>query len=326
MPRQAKRPRLWIRPARRGPRSVDQIPVADVLNLYLRDIVPKHANPKATVRRIGRLATFFSAKFLSDINGQLCRDYADAQNSESAARHDLEDLRAAINHHLREGLHNAAIKVVLPPKSPARERWLTRDEVAKLVRAAWRFKEPYSGKRSKRHIARFILVGVYTGSRAGVIVQSALQREIGRPYFDLERGLFYRRPEGSVETRKRRPTIPVPPPLLAHLRRWQRLGSRYTVEWLGRPVKRVDESFRYLVADVGLEGHVIPHTLRHTAATWLMQAGADRWQVSGFLGLGMMTLEKVYGHHHPDHLSCVHEAFRRHRSANGLPMIAVNRS
>ena len=32
----------------------------------------------------------------------------------------------------------------------------------------------------------------------------------------------------------------------------------------------------------GLEG-VSPHTLRHTAATWLMQAGTDVWQASGFL-------------------------------------------
>jgi hypothetical protein len=117
-----------------------------------------------------------------------------------------------------------------------------------LVKAAYRFSEPYNRKRSKVHIARFILIGVYTGSRAGVIAQAALQKEIGRPYFDLDSGLFYRRPEGAAETRnKRRPTIKVPPRLLAHLRRWKRMGARYAVEWLGRPIQRVDESFRFLV-------------------------------------------------------------------------------
>ena len=45
-----------------------------------------------------------------------------------------------------------------------------------------------------------------------------------------------------------------------------------------------------------------PHTLRHTAATWLMQAGVDLWEAAGFLGMTAETLERVYGHHHPDHL------------------------
>ena len=296
-------------------RTADKIPVADVLNLSLQDIVPKHARPEATVLRLKRLVQFFGNKYLSEVNGHLCRAYARSRQSQSSARHDLEDLRAAINHHLEEGLHNSIIKVVMPPKEKRRERWLTRTEVAKLIRAAWRFKEPYNRKRSKQHIARFILIGVYTGTRAGVICQSALQREPGRPYFDLDRGLYYRRPENAAETRKRRPTIPVPPRLLAHLRRWKRLGSNYAVEWQGRPIKRLDESFGFLVDEVGLEGQVIPHTLRHTCATWLMQGGTEHWKAAGFLGMTLATLEATYGHHHPDHLSDVHEAFKRNVSA-----------
>ena len=365
MPRQAKPPRLYLRPERRdkdgrlthasawiildggrqystgidardilgaqkaladyinrrhaeaiasGPRSPNKIPVADVLHLYVKNVVPNHADPKKTLYSIKRLAKFFSQTYLSQINGELCRQYAAAQGSHNTARRDLEELRAAINHHHREGLHDTIIKVVLPPKAAPRERWLTRSEVARLVWTAYKFKEAYSGKRSKRHIARFILIGVYTGSRAGVIAQAALQKEPGRPYFDLERGLFYRRPEGATETRKRRPTILVPSRLLAHLRRWKRLGSRYAVEWLGKPVKRVDESFRYVVADLRLEGQVIPHTLRHTCATWMMQSGADPWKAAGFLGMTLATLEATYGHHHPDHLGGVHETFRKMRA------------
>ena len=34
-----------------------------------------------------------------------------------------------------------------------------------------------------------------------------------------------------------------------------------------------------------LEGKVIPHTLRHTAATWLMQRGVPIWQAAGYLGM-----------------------------------------
>jgi integrase len=56
---------------------------------------------------------------------------------------------------------------------------------------------------------------------------------------------------------------------------------------------------------------VTPHTLRHTAATWLMQAGTDLWVAAGYLGMTVETLERVYGHHHPGHLESVRGAFRK---------------
>jgi hypothetical protein len=40
------------------------------------------------------------------------------------ARRELEDLRAAINHHRREGLCSEVVSVVLPEKSAGRELWL----------------------------------------------------------------------------------------------------------------------------------------------------------------------------------------------------------
>ena len=42
-----------------------------------------------------------------------------------------------------------------------------------------------------------------------------------------------------------------------------------------------------------------------------MQAGADQWAAVGFLGMGLDTLERVYGHHHPDHLRSAVEAMER---------------
>lgn len=43
---------------------------------------------------------FFGDNNLSEINGAVCREYA--------------SMRAAINHHLNEGLHNAIVKVTIP--------------------------------------------------------------------------------------------------------------------------------------------------------------------------------------------------------------------
>ena len=49
-------------------------------------------------------------------------------------------------------------------------------------------------------------------------------------------------------------------------------------------------------------GNVTPHTLRHTAATWLMQRGAPMWEAAGFLGMSEKALRETYGPRHPDHL------------------------
>jgi hypothetical protein len=100
------------------------------------------------------------------------------------------------------------------------------------------------------------------------------------------------------------PTVPLPRRLFAHLRRWVANGivSEYFVEWNGRPVKSVKTAFKTALRLAKVSGRISPHTLRHTAATWLMQNGVDKWEAAGFLGMSVEMLDRVYGHHHPEHL------------------------
>lgn len=298
----------------KGPRHPDRVPVADVLRLYLIDSAPKQARPAEVASRVMALLDHFGDRTLSAITGAECRAYAD-DRTPGAARRQLEDLRAAIRHYHTEGFLESCPAVVLPSKGEARERWLTRKEAARLLLAAWRARETQRDARTSRrtgiHTARFILVGLYTGTRAGAICAASWDR------VDLERGVFYRKAAGERETNKRRPPVPIPPRLLPFLRRWKAEAERelaaakrerrapafgrYVVEWNGKPVARVSKSFRAAVKAAKLRG-VSPHTLRHTAATWLMQAGVDIWEASGFLGMTEETLREHYGHHHPDHL------------------------
>jgi integrase len=114
--------------------------------------------------------------------------------------------------------------------------------------------------------------------------------------------VFYRRAQGARETKKRQPPVRLPARLLAHLRRWERLGiaQHAVVEWNGKAVRSVRKGFRGAVAAAGIGKRITPHILRHTAATWLMQAGVDLWQAAGFLGMTVEMVERVYSHHHPD--------------------------
>jgi len=49
-------------------------------------------------------------------------------------------------------------------------------------------------------------------------------------------------------------------------------------------------------------GEVVPYTLRHTAATWMAQAGVPLWEIAGFLGhADTRMVERTYAHHHPEY-------------------------
>jgi integrase len=137
-----------------------------------------------------------------------------------------------------------------------------------------------------RHVARFILVGRYTGTRSAAICGAALMPTVGKGHVDLEQGVFYRRAIGRRQTNKRQPPVKLPPRLLTHLRRWLRLrlSKKAVVEWNGKPVASVRKGFAAAARAAGLDD-VSPHVLRHTCATWLMQEGVNLWDAAGFLGM-----------------------------------------
>jgi hypothetical protein len=118
------------------------------------------------------------------------------------------------------------------------------------------------GTAALQHVARFILIGLYTGSRAGAIAAASPFPEPGRSFVDLDRGIFYRRPIGKRATKKRQTPAPIPPRLLAHMRRWksQKLIATCFVEFNGKPVSSVKKGFRSAVRLARLPGKVTPHT------------------------------------------------------------------
>jgi len=280
-----------------------QIPVADVINIWLRDKVPDQARPKEAAQRATMLLAGFDGKMLKEITEDECKRYARSRSTMAAARRELEDLRAAIIYHHDKGYSAERVKVWLPEPSPRRERWLDRSEAAAMLRALWRAKDPLTGRPIRRHAARFFLVALYTGSRAGAVCGAAIRKSPGCGYVDLEAGLFYRKPPNARETNKRQPPVTLPDRLLAHLRRWERLGTarNFVVEWNGKPVKSVRKAWKSACEEAGLGEDVVRHTLRHTAATWLALNGTDTGKAADFLGMSVETFNKHYRHHHPDY-------------------------
>jgi len=89
-------------------------------------------------------------------------------------------------------------------------------------------------------------VSADSGRHCGGLASASPHAEPGRSHVDLERGIFYRKPIGKRITKKRQTPAPIPPRLLAHLRRWtdRKLIATCFVEFNGKPVVSVKGSSR----------------------------------------------------------------------------------
>jgi integrase len=215
------------------------------------------------------------------------------------------------------------IPVTFPKKSPSRQRWLTRSEAAALLAGALGFaviaydiqtREPILWRRVAKplyHLARFMLIGLYTGTRREAILQLRWQANTLAGWVDLDRGVLYRKGEGEAETNKRRTPAPIADRLLPHLKRSRRLTFLRPIEYYGEPIQNFKHSWYSARLRAGLDDSVTPHVLRHTCATWLLQKGVPTWEVAGYLGTSEKVIRDHYGHHAPDFLQRARRAFSR---------------
>lgn len=300
--------------------------IADGLAYYGEVHAPETADPARIGYAMQALLPYWGAKTVSQINEQTCREYARQRRDEGVGngtiRRELGIMRAALNRCRRMGNLTSVPFMVLPKKPAPRDRWLTRDEVAKLLWAARR-------RPKARHLVRFILMGVYTGTRGGAIKRLRWKRSLAGGYVDIENGVLYRRAPRDPESRKRQPPIRIAHRLLRHMRIWRAQDERFCdergieidsltiVHWYGRPCAAIRTAWDTICEEVGLDTDpdVVAHILRHTAITWAAQNGAEPNEMCGYFGISMEEMQRTYLHHHPDYQSSVVSAFERSRHA-----------
>jgi integrase len=281
---------LQQRDRRAGPRDPAQILVTDLLNEYQSARAPKVAAPARIAYAVLALTDFWEGNSIADVMPQTCERYAEKRGrSAGTVRRELGVLRAAINAAHRSGRITRLVAVELPDRPEPRDRWLTRKEAASLIRAA-------RTAQARLYLPLFILLGLYTGRRKEAILA------LRWPQVNLEGQTINFEVAGRKRTKKKRGVIKIPPRLLPHLRRARKRGADlgYVLHIDGERIKDIKKGFAAACERAGIE-NASPHTLKHTAATWLMQAGTDPWQAAGFLSTSVETLLRVYGHHHPDY-------------------------
>lgn len=261
--------------------------VADMLAAYLADRIDRGKPGAERLRWAHKPLTRHMGTTPAElVTPASCRAYVRSRAAEGVsavtARTELQALRAA----LRWRLGNAAPKVELPPRGAPRDRWLTRAEADKLIAAC-----------RGHHVKLFVLLALHTAARRGAILGLTWDR------VDLEgRRIDFNEP-GRERTKKRRAKPPINDTLHAALLAAKAVAeTNYVIEWAGGRVDSVKHGFRAAAERAGLE-RVTPHTLRHTAVTWMMQAAVPVWEAAGFAAMTVQMVQDVYGHHHPDHLA-----------------------
>ena len=302
--------------------------IADVLADYGELHGPTTRRPDLIGSAINKLVDYFGDGPAATITSASCNGYVrwrirqvDARAKKggksikaSTARRELVVLAAALRWCWKEGKIDRLIPVALPSQASPRERHLTRGEVAALLAGALGWGQNGRRYRTKinRRLARFILIALYTGTRHDAILRLRWKANAEGGWVDLTSGVIYRRASDAVDSRKRRPPVPIPPRLLPHLDRWRRLTITHVVEYAGHPISSQERRAWRTARDLaGLGPDVTPHVLRHTCATMLLQRGVSVYDVAGVLGASEDVIRRTYGHHAEDHLRRAVAAFSR---------------
>ena len=261
---------------------------------------------KATIKRerclFNRwLKTYLGDKPLSEISPldleRLKRSMVQAGRSPRTVQLCLATVRQVFNHAKRLGIWTGvdpptkAVKVKM--NDNRRLRFLTREE-ADLLLDTLHAKSP--------DLAGMALVSLHSGCRAGELFKLRWKD------VDLDRGILTLRDTKSGRTRYAHLTSSA----LAMLKNRQRGHPENLVFPAkgGGQRESVSKVFREVVNDLGLNrgvtdrrDKIVFHSLRHTFASWLVQAGTPLYVVKEALGHKTLAMTERYSHLAPDHLA-----------------------
>ena len=223
--------------------------------------------------------------------------------AESTVNKDLRMLRACLNDAASRRYIGSALKFRNPaPDSSPRTDWLTREEVDQMLAVCEGVRE---------HLYGYILIAVTTGARKAAILDltwdgvhlpkqnpypSASFMELlsarGQPYIDF----------GDAVGNKRRPKFAIGhnPLLLNWLYFSTDRSSEYVVTYKGEKIADVKKSLKTVLKLAGVKRRITPHTLKHTAITWMMKANVPVNYIADRVNTSEKVLLKHYGHHRPD--------------------------
>jgi integrase len=198
-------------------------------------------------------------------------------------------LRHALNKAIERGYLqvNPVSKIKVPRKDNRRIRFLTKDEAAKLL-------DELKKRSQKTYEMSFL--SLYTGMRFGEIASLTWQD------IDFDNSIIYIKDPKNRTGRVAYMTEGVKE-LLLNKKKNTNNTTLVFPDQKGNKIEKISYSFERAVQKLGLNkdvtdprNKVVFHTLRHTFASWLVQAGTPLYTVKELLGHKSITMTERYSH------------------------------
>lgn len=268
----------------------ERFAVGDLCDAYLKDREedPTVHYPKAIANSLRHIKAHFGLLPASMVTAMTIKSYVlqrrKAKVKDATISKELRFLRQAIKYGVRHGWLTVEPEIKLPGEGEARERYLTREEFARL----WFHASPL-------HLRVFLALAISTGARGKHILALTWDR------VDFDAGMV-KYAKGASATKRTAP-VPMNGPLRAILTAAQKARGKSgrVVEWEGKPVKSVRRAYGRACRLAGLED-AHRHDLRRTAASWALQGGATFDEVATMLGDSVEITRKHYAMFSADYL------------------------
>lgn len=265
------------------------------------------------------LEPHFGHLSVDQITKTVCRDYIKMRTrrgvSDGGIRTELTYLSVALRLAKTHKLITDSAEIVRPPQPRPRDRWLTHEEVPKLVAGA-----------VLPHAKLFILLAVATAGRPSHILQLTWPRVRLEKKADpvtgevLSYGSINLDDPGRDKTAKGRAHVPITEEAYEALELARKVAlTDYVIEYNEKPVLSVKKAIAAAARRAKLQG-VTPYVLRHTAAVWMAQAGIPMAEIAQYLGhTNPAVTFRVYARYSPDYLRRAADALRLQRPPKRPP-------
>jgi integrase len=220
-----------------------------------------------------------------------CKGKSDEKVSAVTVNRELQALRAAMNtagswKKLESNPFSNMQQVKIPEKQP---HYFSRADFQKLIST---IKENW--------LKEVIIFAVLTGMRRGEILNLRWQD------VDLRRKLITIQSNPTFKTKQgKRRVIPMSE-VVYNMLNGKRVYNiaEYIFHINGTKIydDHASKKLKNYVSDIGLNGKLHFHSLRHTFASWLVQDGVSLYEVQKLLGHSNISVTQVYSHLQPETL------------------------